>query len=699
MFSSLTKKISSKTVNSFNQFFNVKNTKGLLSSVFNLYQSKFTQSNSINKHFRRGFSTFSQQSQDLIKEEQAQLELEIMKGIDPTKIRNVAIIAHVDHGKTTLVDCMLSQGGIDITGNERAMDSNELEQERGITILSKCTAIQYKGIKINIVDTPGHQDFGGEVERIMSMVDSVCLVVCASEGPMPQTRYVLQKALSQGLRPIVVINKVDRDTARLQEVENEIFDLFVSLDATEQQMNYPLIYASAKNGWSSLSAPTYDNKKPGDNIFPLLDSICSYVPHPNVDLTKDFTMLVSQIESNNYFGKMLIGRIHTGKIEVGQKVSAVDQDGKVIDSAKVFKLVRRFGTKQIELTRAGAGDIILLAGLPNGTVTHTINSFGGTKIIPSIAIDPPMISVQVKTNDSPYYGRDGDKYTYQQLKDRLIKEGENDVSLRVEFDPKKKDCINLFGRGDLHLGIIIEKMRREGFEMTLNPPQVIYKTEKINGKMVKLEPIEQLTIEVKDEFLDFLIEVAMNRHGEITDTIELKDSRMRVTMELPTRGMFGLRSKLVNMTKGEAIITSKLKGYEEFKGPIKRVTKGAIVSMTKGKCTQYALKDAENHGELFVFPGYEVYEGMVIGELNKDGGEIELSPIREKAVTNVRTVLKEENIKLQPHRSFTIEDAMVMLRGDELLEVTPKYLRIRKTVLDNALRRKMKREKRIDENL
>lgn len=305
-----------------------------------------------------------------------------MKNTDPTKIRNIAIIAHVDHGKTTLVDCMLSQGGINIEGTERAMDNNELEQERGITILSKCTAISYNGLKINIVDTPGHQDFGGEVERIMGMVDCVCLVVCATEGPMPQTRYVLQKALSQGLKPIVVINKVDRDTARLVEVENEIFDLFISLDAEEDQMNYPLIYASAKNGWASLEKPTKDNPMPNSNIFPLLNTISDFVPHPNVEVDDDFSMLVSQIESNTFFGKMLIGRIQSGTVTTGMKVNALDQTGNIVDSNKVFKLIRRFGTRQMEVEKAAAGDIVLLAGLPASTVTHTINKEGGNRIIP-----------------------------------------------------------------------------------------------------------------------------------------------------------------------------------------------------------------------------------------------------------------------------------------------------------------------------
>lgn len=626
------------------------------------------------------FSLIPQSSEEIIK---------LIKEINPSKIRNIAIIAHVDHGKTTLVDCMLKQTGINIGSSERAMDSNELEQERGITILSKCTSIAYNGLKINIVDTPGHQDFGGEVERIMNMVDSVCLVVCATEGPMPQTRYVLQKALRRGLRPIVVINKSDRESSRLQEVEHEIFDLFISLDATDEQMEYEIIYASAKNGWASKTPPSKSNNKPNDNIFPLLELISENIKPPQVDLNSELKILVSQIESNQFFGKMLIGRINSGIIKVGQKVCAINQEGKEVDEGKVFKLIKRYGTQQIEMLEAGAGDIVSIAGFSKATVTDTINHEGKSNIIPSLPIDPPMITVMIQANDSPYYGKEGDKFTYLQLKERLIKEAENDVSMRVEFDQVKKDIIKIFGRGDLHLGVIIEKLRREGFEMSLYPPQVIFQ---IDEKGKKLEPIEIVTVEFDDNFLNTLIEMLMSRYGEIINTKELGHGKLKVEFEIPTRGMFGLRSKLIGMTKGNIIIQSKLKGYEEFKGPIARINKGSIISMSKGKCTAFALKDAENHGELYIVPGQEVYEGQVIGELSKDGGEVELNPCKEKVLTNVRTTSKEENIKLMPVKTFTIEECMVILRGDELLEITPKSLRIRKKVLEFNVRKKMRRE-------
>lgn len=655
-------------------------------NLFSTKQSMSLFNRSINKRF------FSELNSSLSAEEIAENNIKLIKEVDSSKIRNIAIIAHVDHGKTTLVDCMLKQSGINI-GLERTMDSNELEQERGITILSKCTSICYKGLKINIVDTPGHQDFGGEVERIMNMVDSVCLVVCASEGPMPQTRYVLKKALQRGLKPIVVINKADRDTARLKEVENEIFDLFITLDATDDQMEYPVLYASAKNGWATYEAPTKENPLDNKNIFPLLDTIIDKVESPKVETTGELKMLISQIESNLYFGKMLIGRINSGTVKVGQKVCAIDQDGKEIESTKVFKLVKKFGTQQIELNEAGAGDIVSLAGFSTATVTHTINEEAKNYVIPSIPIDPPMISLLLKPNDSPYHGRDGDKFTYLQIKERLLKEAENDVSLRIEFDNTRKDIIKVFGRGDLHLGILIEKLRREGFEMSLYPPQVIFQYDE-NKK--KLEPIEFVTVEFDEPFMNVLIDLLMPRYGEIVTSKDIGHGKVKVEFEIPTRGMFGMRSRLINVTKGNIIIQSRLKGFEEFKGPIQRINKGALIAMFKGKCTAFALKDAENHGELYVQPGTEVYEGQVIGEMAKEGGEVELNPCREKVLTNVRTTSKDENIKLMPVKSFNIEECMSFLRGDELLEITPKNLRIRKKVLESNLRKKLRREGKLE---
>lgn len=613
--------------------------------------------------------------------EQVDDGLETIKMMDPTKFRNIAIIAHVDHGKTTLVDCMLKHGGVSVS-NERAMDSNELEQERGITILSKCTGISYKGYKINIVDTPGHQDFGGEVERIMNMVDGVILVVCASEGPMPQTRYVLKKALARGLKPVVVMNKVDRESSRVIDVENDILDLFCSLNASEDQLNYSLLYASARNGWAVKNMT--DEKT---NVKALLDTIINDIPPPKVDVDKDFTMLVSQTESNQFFGKMLIGRINSGKISVGDRIQTIDQKGVVAQVNKVHKIIRRFGVHQIELQSAVAGDIVSIAGFEKSTVTHTLNSLNTNTIIPSIPIDPPMISMAIKPNDSPFHGKEGDKYTYLQLKERLLRECENDVSLRVELDPKQKDTIFAFGRGDLHLGVLVEKMRREGFELALTPPQVIFKEEK--GK--KYEPIEEVSLEVDLNLVNMLLDNIQTRKGLLLSSEETTDGKSRITFEAPSRGLFGFRPFVIALTKGHVVVLSKLKGYEEYKGPLKRNTKGVILSCHQGKATTFALKDAEAHGSLYVTPGTDVYAGMVIGELNREG-EVEVNPCREKPTSNVRTVNKDDNIKLAPPKVVSMEDFMVNLRSDELLEVTPKNIRIRKKVLDSPTRRKLKRE-------
>lgn len=608
--------------------------------------------------------------------------------MDPTKFRNIAIIAHVDHGKTTLVDCMLKQAGVSVSF-ERAMDSNELEQERGITILSKCTGISYKGYKINIVDTPGHQDFGGEVERIMNMVDGVILVVCASEGPMPQTRFVLKKALQRGLKPIVVMNKVDRESARPVEVESDILDLFCSLNASEDQLDYALLFASARSGWAVRNVS--DEK---ENVMALLDTIVEKIPHPKVDLDKEFSMLVSQTESNQFFGKMLIGRINAGRINVGDRIQTIDMKGKMIELNKVHKIIRRFGVHQIELQSACAGDIVSIAGIEKGTVTHTLNSLNSNLVIPSIPIDPPMISMTVIVNDSPLYGKEGEKYTYTQLKERLLRECENDVSLRVDFDIKQKDSIFVFGRGDLHLGILVEKMRREGFEMALTPPQVIFKEE--NG--VKLEPIEEITLEVDDSLSNDIIDAVQNRKGMLISSEDIGGGRAKIVFEAPGRGLFGFRAFMITLTKGQCMFQSRLKGYEKYRGPLKKSVRGAIIACQIGKCTPNALKDAETHGLLYVTVGTDVYSGMVIGELNKEG-EVELNPCKEKILTNVRTVSKEENIKLSPPKNISLEDVMAGLRSDELLEVTPKNIRIRKRILDGGARRKLKRESKAEEEV
>jgi GTP-binding protein len=614
--------------------------------------------------------------------------LNVLHSESTSYFRNIAIIAHVDHGKTTLVDSLIKKSG---AGSDQAksMDSNQLEQEKGITILSKCTGVTYNGYKINIVDTPGHADFGGEVERIMNMVDGVVLVVCAVEGPMPQTKFVLSKALKQGLKPIVVINKVDRPGARVKEVENEIFDLFCSLDCRDDLLDYPLFHASARDAWASRGLG--EEKK---DITCIFESVVEHISPPKVDVGSEFSMLVSQTESNTYFGKMLIGRINSGSVKVGDKIFAVDANGQVAEANKVFKIIRRYGMSQLEMPKAVAGDIVSIAGFTNATVTHTLNEYGKTTVIPSLPIDPPMISIDISVNTSPLAGKEGTKITSGAIKEKLIKEGENDVALRVAFGSgenskvgKGDSAFEVQGRGDLHVGVMIERMRREGFEMAITPPKVVFKTE---GKKTT-EPIEVLTIEVGHNYSASIIEKVTNRKGNLVACDELDKEKQRIVFHIPTRGLLGLRSDLMNDTKGTAVVTTEFLDYQEYKGAIDTSRKGAIISIVDGMATAYGLKELEMHGTMFVKHGTKVYNGMVIGEHNKED-DIELNVTKEKKLTNVRSVNAEEKIILQPPKIFTLEEAISYVRDDEIIEVTPENIRIRKKELDPIQRKKLRRE-------
>eukprot|EP00347_Sterkiella_histriomuscorum_P012488 403368384 len=615
---------------------------------------------------------------------------DILNNSDPKKIRNLAIIAHVDHGKTTLVDCLLKQTGISFS-DERAMDSNDIEKERGITILAKCTSVVHKDFKLNIVDTPGHQDFGGEVERIMTMVDGVCLVVCATEGPMPQTKFVLKKALSHGLKPIVVINKVDRDSARVQEVENEIFDLFCLLEATDEQLDYPVIYASARSGWA-----VNNMTKKRENVKDLFESIVSYIPHPKVDQQGELKMLITQTESNRYFGRMLIGRIHQGQMTLGDKISAVDSTGKIVETSKVIKIIKKFGMNQVELNTAFAGDIVSVAGFMNGTVNHTVNAAGKTHVIPSTPIDPPMIKLQVTFNDSPLKGQEGDKCTINQIRERILKEAEDDVSLRVSTFVVGGERVEIAGRGDLHLGVLIEKMRREGFELAVTPPEVVMQPDPKDPKK-QLEPYEEVQIDTDLEYVSLLIDKINGRKGILLSADDQPDGRQMLKFKVPSRGLLGFRTELVNDTRGTALMRSQFLEYDEYCGSIKKNPKGAIISMAQGNTTAYALRDVEEKGTLFVGPNTPVYPGMVIGEYVLEDSDMEMNPTKLKKLTNIRTVGSEEQIKLQPPRLFTLEEAVTYIREDELVEVTPKWIRIRKRILDAQERKKSKRDqKKVD---
>jgi GTP-binding protein len=618
--------------------------------------------------------------------------LNVLQSESTSYFRNIAIIAHVDHGKTTLVDALIKKSG---AGSEKvtSMDSNQLEQEKGITILSKCTGVTYNGYKINIVDTPGHSDFGGEVERIMSMVDGVALVVCAVEGPMPQTKFVLNKALKQKLKPMVVINKVDRPGARVKEVENEIFDLFCSLDCNDELLDYPLFYASAKGGWATRNM---EGEK--QDITTILQSVIDHIPPPKVDVSSNFSMLVSQTESNTYFGKMLIGRINSGVAKVGDKIVAIDPQGNLVESNKIFKIIRRYGMSQIEMAKAVAGDIVSIAGFTNATVTHTLNEQGKNVVIPSISIDPPMLSIDLSVNTSPLVGKEGTKYTSSQIRERLVRESENDVALKINFGDKttsKSDSsFEIQGRGDLHLGVLIEKMRREGFEMSVTPPKVVLKNDAKKGVM---EPIEILTIEAGHDHSAAIMENVTNRRGTLVTCEELSKDKQRTVFHIPTRGLIGLRSELLNETKGTAIVTTEFLEYSEYRGHLKTTRKGAMICPVDGSCTPYGIKELEVHGTMFVKPGQKVYNGMVIGEHLKEE-DIELNPTKEKKLTNIRSVGSEEKVILQQPKIFTLEEAISYVRDDEIIEVTPENIRIRKKELDPNQRKRQRRDLRNEKN-
>lgn len=606
---------------------------------------------------------------------------ELLHNPDTSLLRNLGIIAHVDHGKTTLVDCLLNTEGVDL--NERAMDNIDIEQERGITIMSKVTSILHNNHKLNIVDTPGHADFGGEVERIMDMVDGVCLVVCATEGPMAQTKFVLEKALKKGCLPIVVINKVDRPSARLDEVEDEVFDLFCNLEPTDEQLEYPTLYASAKEGWA-----VDDMEKPKEGVDDLLNAIIDRVPKPSI-LEGDDTpkMLISQTESNQYLGRMLVGKVNRGSIIKNDLLQAIDIDGKKVDSGKILKIMKKFGTGEIELDAAHAGDIVSVSGLGAATVSNTITSVTDFEPLMSIPIDPPMLNMTLTYNDSPFSGDDGDKCTINQIVERLVREAEDDVSLRVHVDPKASDKIKVSGRGDLHLGILLEKMRREGFELSVSPPEVTMKEDE-DGNI--LEPIEIMTMEVEQNLSGPIIDQMNNRKGLLIEASDLPSGNTQLKFDVPSRGLLGFRGFLTALSRGQAVVSSEFDRFDDHRGEVKKVLKGAIISTTKGNCKAYTLRDVEQKGQLFVAPNFPVYEGLVIGEHILDT-DMEMNPTKAKALTNVRTQGKEEQIKLQGHRSFTVEEAVAYMRDDELVELTPKWIRIRKQILSMNERRRVKR--------
>ncbi|KAL5730593.1 hypothetical protein ACHQM5_003396 [Ranunculus cassubicifolius] len=611
--------------------------------------------------------------------------------LDPTRIRNVAVIAHVDHGKTTLMDRLLRQCGADIP-HERAMDSISLERERGITISSKVTSIPWNKHELNMVDTPGHADFGGEVERVVGMVEGAILVVDAGEGPLAQTKFVLAKALKYGLRPILLMNKVDRPSVseeRCDEVESLVFDLFANLGATEEQLDFPVLYASAKEGWASSSftkAPPDDAR----NMSALLDAIVNHVASPTADTEAPFQMLVSMMERDFYFGRILTGRISSGIIRVGDKIHGIrhkESGFEKTEDGKVTKLMKKKGTHMISIESAGAGDIISMAGLSNPSIGHTVANVEVTTPLPTVELDPPTISMTFGVNDSPLAGRDGTHLTGGKIGDRLMAEAETNLAINVL--PALSESYEVQGRGELQLGILIENMRREGFELSVSPPKVMYKTDK--GQ--KLEPLEEVTVEVNEEHVGLVMEALSHRRAEVLDMGPVPGNfgRTRMSLTCPSRGLVGYRSVFSSDTRGTGFMHRAFLKYCKHRGPLGNVRKGVLVSVGYGPITGHALASLEARGTLFVSPGMETYDGMIVGEHSRDT-DLDINPVRCKELNNIRMANKDENIKLAPPRLMTLEEAIGYVASDELIEVTPKVIRLRKKYLD-ANKRKTNRNK------
>ena len=597
------------------------------------------------------------------------------------KIKNIAIIAHVDHGKTTLVDAMLKQGGIykeHERVEERVMDSNDIEKERGITIFSKNASIRFQDYKINIVDTPGHADFGGEVQRILKMVDSVLLLVDAFEGIMPQTKYVLKKALEHGHRPIVVINKIDRPMARPEEVLDMVFDLFVDLNANELQLDFPVVYASAKNGIAKHNMADEDL-----NIIPLFETIIAHVYDPDGSADLPLQFLVTNIEYDNYVGKIGTGKIHNGTVKLGEEVILLKRDGERL-IYRVSKLIGYEGLKKIDLKEASAGDIVSLAGIEKLDVGETIACRINPMPLPVIDIDEPTLAMTFMVNNSPFVGREGKFVTSRQIWDRLMKELQSNVSMKVEKQDST-DAFTVKGRGELQLSILIENMRREGFELQVSKPQVIMKEE--DGK--KLEPIELAIIDVADEYVGVVIEKLGMRKGEMTNMIQGNDGHTRVEFKVPARGLIGFRNEFLTDTKGTGILNHSFYEYEFYKGAIPTRTRGVLVSIETGTALAYGLDGLQDRGTLFVAPGTEIYEGMIVGEHSRSN-DLAVNATKGKKLTNMRASGTDDNARLAPPRQFSLEQALEYIEDDELLEITPNAVRMRKKILQANMRKPKK---------
>ena len=605
------------------------------------------------------------------------------------KIRNIAIIAHVDHGKTTLVDNMLKQAGTFRENEkvaERVMDSGDIERERGITISAKPTSINWQDYKINIVDTPGHADFGGEVERILSMVDGVVLLVDAAEGPLPQTKFVLSKALKLGLRPIVCINKIDRSDARPDEVLTETFDLFDKLGATDSQLDFPYLYACGRDGWAIRNLD--DEHK---DLTPLFQLIIDHVPAPDCNGTRcqidaPFSMLATTLEADPYVGRILTGKIESGTVRVGQTVKAINMNGEFIENAKITKIIEHRGIEKVSLESASAGDIVVVAGFSKATVADTICAPDVTEPIPAMPIDPPTLTMTFFVNTSPLAGRSGKKLTSRMIGERLFKEAETNIALRVS-QSENNESFEVSGRGELQLGILIETMRREGFELSVSRPRVVMHD---GENSEKLEPIEEVVIDVDDEFSGVVIEKMTKRKATITEMKSSGGGKTRIVFSAPSRGLIGYLSEFRTDTRGTGIMNRVFSGYEPYRGPISQYRPGVLVSMESGLTTTYALHNLEPRGVLFVGPQTEVYSGMIIGEHSKEN-DLEVNPVRGKELTNVRSVTADEKLFLAPPRKMSLEEALSYIQDDELVEVTPATIRLRKKELDSNIRKKTRK--------
>ena len=601
------------------------------------------------------------------------------------QLRNIAIIAHVDHGKTTLVDSMFQQAGIYRANQqveERAMDSNDLERERGITILSKCTSVTYGDVRINIVDTPGHADFGGEVERILKMVDGVVLLVDAAEGPMPQTKFVTQKALALGLRPIVVVNKVDRPDARADEVLNEVFDLFALLDASEEQLDFPALFASGRDGWA-----VPDLGETGDSLKPLFELIVDHYQPPAVDPDGPFAMLVTMLEANPYLGRILTGRIESGRIKQNEPIKALGPDGALLESSRATKILAFRGLERQPVTEAEAGDIIAIAGLEKASVADTICEPGVEEALEANPIDPPTLAMTFSINDSPLSGRDGDKVTSRVIRTRLMQEAEGNVAIRIT-ETADKDAFEVAGRGELQLGVLIETMRREGFELSISRPRVLFKKDEETG--ARLEPIEEVVIDVDDEYSGAVVEKMSKRKAELQEMRPSGGGKTRLTFFAPSRGLIGYHGEFLTDTRGTGIMNRVFHDYAPYKGKIEARRNGAMISMEKGSAVPYALWNLEERGILFVSAGDDVYAGMVIGE-NAKITDLEVNPLKAKQLTNFRAAGKDDAVRLTPPKKMSLEEAIAYIGDDEMVEVTPKHIRLRKATLDPHQRRRERR--------